>query len=360
MNAFLLPRALAFAAGCAAAWLATGCGAPDVVSRVDAYHAAVHATVAAEVTGLGPRRGAPARERSFPRLRERRLDVGDERIGLLDFLSLQGCRLGELAGHRNSPLGRVMVGTRRLAYEVDVLLAGEACLEGLDREPRLRLGALLERKRRELPRHVWNALWTDSELDPYLSREAPPAPDDWDAYGTWALVELARSLDTLGSVRDARAIEATLGELRRAAPAGGLLRAVDAVGHHLGSVAELLGALDTPGCRGATRRLARIFQTTYLDLQPELARLDRRGAEVIEALAGLYTASAAEVEAPPSMARYHREQLGLEGDEALFARYRRAVARHARAWEAPLRACGLLPTPPSVEAHRSVARPEAA
>jgi hypothetical protein len=341
MHAFLLARALAFLAGCAVAWLATGCGAPDVVSRTRAYHGAVHALVG----GAAEPAGYPARERFYPRLRERRLAVAEERIGFLDFLSLQGCRLGELVGHRNSQLGRVMVGTRRLAYEIEVLTAGEACLPGLELDQRLELAALLERKRRELPRHVWNAVWTDGPLDPYLSREAPPSPDDWEAFGTWALLDLERALGRIGSAADAATLEHALADLRRAAPAGGLLRALDEVGHHLGSVATLLEreTHDASACRGATRRLAHLFRDTYLPLQGELTRLDRRGHEVIAALEGVYRASAAGVTAPEAMARYHRERLALEGENALFERYRRAVVRHARAWPPTLEACGLLP-----------------
>lgn len=356
MNRFLLPRALALLGGCAAAWLLSGCGAPDVVSRAAAYRAAVQETAKGAAPGDGasatPLRPSAPPERLYPRLRDRRLPVTDFRIGFGEFLSLQGCRLGELAGHRNSQLGRVMVGTRRLAYEIEVLVAGERCLPRLELEERLKLGALLERKRRELPRHVWNAIWTDSELAPYLSREAPPSAEDWGAFGTWALADLGRSLDHIGGVRDAEAIERALSDLRQAAPAGGLLRALHEVGQHLEVAADLLERHGARTCRGATRRLAHLFQDTYLPLQPELSALAREAREVLGALDRVYHATAAQVEAPAAMARFRTERLSLDREDALFGRYRAVVVRHARSWAPVLEACGLLPRAPVRTASR--------
>ena len=141
---------------------ASACGAPSPESRLDAYRDAVARVVA-------PQRAAP--ETEAPRLpgrRERRLEVGDYRIGLLDALNLQECRLGELVVQRNTLLGRVMVPSRRLVYELEVLEAADVCLPELDDRRSVELGELMDRKRAELPRHVWNAVWEKSELCDYL------------------------------------------------------------------------------------------------------------------------------------------------------------------------------------------------
>ena len=73
---------------------ASGCGAPGSLERLDRYHERVR-----EALGTSAPASYVAGERFLPR--RRALPVRDERIGLLSFLSLQGCRLGELAGYRN-------------------------------------------------------------------------------------------------------------------------------------------------------------------------------------------------------------------------------------------------------------------
>jgi hypothetical protein len=316
------------------------CGSPGVVERTRSYHAEVHDAVGGDAV----LRAYEGGERLYPPLRERRLDVTDERIGVLDFLALQGCRLGELAGYRNSPLGRVMVPTRRLAHEIEVLDAAAECLPGIeDPERRSRLETLLARKRGELPRHVWNALWTDGELERYLATERLPEAGRWSVYATHSLVAVGRHLDrsALG-VGDVRALEASLGELRGARPAGGLLRALDEVGHHLEAVAVLLEGSGAGDCSATRRRLVRVFRRTYVNLQPELARLDRRGREVVEALSDALGASARGTEVPVAMQRY-RERLDPEDEDSLWSRYRRAVLRHAEAWQPTLRHCDVHP-----------------
>ena len=42
--------------------------------------------------------------------------LSNREVSLFEFLALRGCRLGELAGDRNSQLGRVMVPSRQLIY----------------------------------------------------------------------------------------------------------------------------------------------------------------------------------------------------------------------------------------------------
>ncbi len=326
------------------ATLALGCGVPDVVTRTADYRAEVEVAAGREAPG-----DDGAGERFYPRLRDRRLPVAEERIGFLDFLTIQGCRLGELAGYRNSPLGRVMVPTRRLGYEVEVLMVAASCLPTLDEgddELRMELVGLIQRKQRELPRHVWNALWTNEELASYLVSEMPPQTGRWDRYASDALSDLGLALASPpNSVEATRRIEATLGELRNASPGGGLLRALDRVGSHLDAIAQVLEGQQDAECSGANRRLTRVFEARYLTLQPELTALDREARSVIVALAALYHRTEAPVAAavPAAMQRYGREQLDLDAPDALWSTYRRGVVRHARAWAPVLASCGRLP-----------------
>jgi hypothetical protein len=324
-----------------AAWLCfSGCGAPNVTERIEDFHDRVQAAL-----GVGSQRTEyVAHGRFLPRDRERRLEVRDERIGVLTFLSLQGCRLGELAGFRNSPLGRVMVGTRQLAYETEVLAVGEPCAVGLaDSEERAELLALLGRKRAELPSRVWNAVWTDSPLDVYLGSEEPPRADAWDTYGLGALRRVSHAASRVDSPEDARRLEEALGSLRFVAPAGGLLRAIDRVRHELDGLAELLESEVMASCTTAARRAARVFASAYPGIQVQLSQLDRVTRGALEQLDRIYASTAAGVVPPLPMQRYAARKLDFRSEAALFGRYREAVARHAEAWGPVLAMCGVLP-----------------
>lgn len=68
----------------------------------------------------------------YPALRNRLQPLSEFDIGLLDFLSLQRCELGYLAGKRNSVLGRVMTHSQRFLYEVNIIRAIESCQIGSD------------------------------------------------------------------------------------------------------------------------------------------------------------------------------------------------------------------------------------
>ena len=139
-----------------------------------------------------------------------------------------------------------------------------------------------------------------------------------------------------------RALEASLGELRGASPAGGLLRALDEVGHHLDAVALLLEGSGADDCNATRRRLVRVFRQTYVNLQPELAHLDRRGRDVVEALSHALATSSRGIELPEAMQRY-RARLDPDGEDSLWSRYRRAVLSHAEAWQPTLQHCNVHP-----------------
>jgi hypothetical protein len=286
---------------------------------------------------------APASTR-LPRRRERALAVEDRRIGMLDFLALQGCALGELAGYRNSPLGRVMPPTRRLVYELEVLEAGETCLGESDGERGERLRSLLDAKRGDLPLHVWNALWSGPELEGFLSLRGEPGlglPDE-DAQASLGEIQRRLEREVIRS-EDAVAIEAALGRLRDEPPLGASLHRMAAARHHLEEVAAWLELEPAGPCRGRAVTLARAFREGYLPLQPDLARLDQSVAETLPTLEAIHRRVAGRVTPPDPMAAYGRAWLGTEQADGLRSGYRAAVLRHAAAWEPVLRACGVLP-----------------
>ncbi|MDJ0787467.1 MAG: DUF3080 family protein [Myxococcota bacterium] len=317
--------------------LATGCRAGLDETLGDYERSVARALGTPEVEAYEPTPLAP------PRPRERRLPVESERIGVFDFLSLQGCRLGELAGLRNSPMGRVMEDTRRLAYEIEVRTAADACLIGLEEPRRGRLAALVETKREALPRHLWNATLGGEELESFLSPSPPSALRT--GSGLAALREIQRILEAgVDQADDARRLEQALAELTRAEPIGPQLRALDRARHSLEGVARIVLTAPAEACEVPQVRLSRAFQESYLAaVQPAIAAVDQQALPVLMALEEIVGQLIRDVTVPPETRRYLERVLAVSGSDSLWARYRASLRLHAAALEPVLRSCGVLP-----------------
>lgn len=121
----------------------------------------------------------------FPPRRERRQEVHDLREGLIDVLRLRQCDLLPLISERNSNLGRVMTPSQSLQYELRFLPAIHHCEQIISGriidEPEL--SPLLERvqeirrhKEKQLPKVIWNSVYTTPEMEQQFSRSASPLP----------------------------------------------------------------------------------------------------------------------------------------------------------------------------------------
>ncbi len=332
-------RAIRVATVAVALLAASACGAPELTDLLERYRERVEQSSGSVVVleDAGPPR--------LPRPRERVLPTADLRMGALDFLALQGCGLGSLAGFRNSPLGRVMVPTRRLVYELSVLDVGHVCAAELEPPRRERIEALLAAKRDELPVHLWNAVWGDSELARYLAAGRAPGLDAADGDDLASLASLRRRLEEpLDGAATGEAIETALAPLRDEEPLGATLHALDAAGRVFDAVRRVLDQVDEVGCGTQRAKLTRAFQQTYLPLQPPLAPLDRRAADALPELDRIFRASAERLDTTPaSMRHYHEVVLDPDAPGGLWQRYRAATLAHAAAWGPTLRACGMLP-----------------
>lgn len=319
---------------------ALACGPPSVSEKLEAYHAAVGQIVASGEMG---RDADPAAVR-LPARRDRRIEVSEHRVGLFDFLALQGCRLGVLVGERNSQLGRVMVPVRRLVYESELLEAGDACLAGLGERRREEIAGILEQKRDELPQHIWNAVWVGGEMEGYLAamRGDPAFLVDPEQSAEGVLHEIGRVLERrpFGS-RDARDLEGALSGLRGQPVAGALVIGMERARIHLEEISDLLGRVEPAGCGRTERRLVEVFQRHYVSIvQPELVELDREAGPIVDGLARVYRASRP-ASVPASMQGFYETVLSPRG--GLRSGYRAAVVRHASSWSPTLVACEAIP-----------------
>ena len=103
-----------------------------------------------------------------PQRRDLTLELSDQRIGILEFIRLYNCQLGQVIGERNSVLGRVAPASQRVFIELDFLRFAPACVSLLRSRENHELADKLENahavKRKELPRLLWQATLGSDEF----------------------------------------------------------------------------------------------------------------------------------------------------------------------------------------------------
>jgi hypothetical protein len=311
------------------------CGEPTATDRLRYVRTGVEQLVRRDA----PR--PPDRPVLLPARRERMLTVPEHTIGPFDFLATIGCRLSEVVAARNSSLGRVLRPTRRLAYELDVILALETCIPTLGAERAERLSRILEERQAALPRHVWNALWLDEEVERFLSS------------GPAALIggrsrrdggrQLAMAAAALRS-RDVDALEDALEQLRDDPAAGPRLREASGTTRELEAIAALVSSVPVERCSAVARRLVVLFTERFVPVRGALAELDRDAHVLVSGLRAAFDA-VGEVEPDAAMRAYRLATTGNGEAPGIEEALRSAIVAHAEAWSGVLGACDSLPGP---------------
>jgi len=297
----------------------------------------------------------------LPRTRDRRLSVSAFEIGLLDFLSVQGCSLGELVGYRNSSLGRVMPDSQRLVYEIDFVDSVDRCVPRLDPQSDVelihQLSTVRDRKYAEIGIHFWNAIFAGPEFGQLFSASAAlPNPDQVDQ--TPAALAASQQLLALLSHSDPRAapalaldraqLESALAQLS-AGGAGGQLRQRIAVLQdtlvratlmlNQATDARAICPMQRPTERGRTLR--NVFDLFFAgDIQPYAVPIFNHGVLLLDALTALRERGA--VSPPPAMQGFWQQALGTDKSSE-FGRFKRVWQGHIKAWQDALGACQLMP-----------------
>ncbi len=316
-----------------------GCGRDDpAADLLEDYRSRVERVLEAP----SPVRASAVPE-AWPRARDRHLDVPPQRIDLIDFLRLNGCGLGALAGMRASSLGRVMTPPERLRYELRFTQAGQRCLDGLEGEAdealRTFLSDALELKRAAFGAVIFNATLGSDALAQHHGLDVraldPGALAGAGDVAIAAVHELAvRAAGEGGGAQEDW--HAPWQALEASRYGGRLHRSLVLLERDLGAVAELieegrsLCPLGSPS--DAVNILANVFRNVYVArVQPYMAGVESGASRFDAALDRLIAAQRAPV---PQVLEPTPVQRSLNA-------MRRARDRHTRAWQQLHRACGL-------------------
>jgi len=286
---------------------------------------------------------------AMPRMRERRLELTDLEMGVVDFLSLYGCELQVVVGERTSVLGRVAHPGTRMAYHVRFIEAARDCLPRIDSEGRAeRVREAMEAKRESLPRALWNGIWATEEIQSFFTRTSgtlPPAPETADFRNAEAHAErilgiiLALRRGHLG--QDLSAVTNVYEHWQSRPLMGQLLRSAVALTARLQDATALIESRlrAEAVCSTGNNGYERFFRLHYLDgLAKRLRFVRNQQARLVPLFRQLVDAPGVRV--PDAMTSFVRHNLESGAGNSVWSQLDEAVRDHVGAWNRLLIECG--------------------
>ncbi len=347
---------------CLSLWL-SACGKPEAQTLLEDYADSMSNVLATAIPldFEAAVRAIPA----LPEKRQRTLDTPDMREGMLDVWDFQQCGMMHLIAERNSSLGKVMLPSQKMRYELRFLAALQRCLvtmqalsapDKAQQDFIARLLTIAQLKQQNLAKEIWNGLYRSDEISQHFARGQTPLPLTAGQSGN--VLRALTQLHTLAGLHDKTplALPAWLDEIEAVYYAfyssefgAQLLPALAMLTHALHQTAV---ALETrlqaaPFCHSGHRPrraeiLRNIFQKYYAgQVQPYMALIQREGQEWLR----LHDEIMHRLPAPKAMQAYQQRVLSLSAANSLWRQWETASRRHTRAWQEILGQCEMMPGP---------------
>ncbi|WP_084644816.1 DUF3080 family protein [Oceanobacter kriegii] len=286
--------------------LLSGC-VSTTEDQLDEYPERMARALSLEDQAAGPTSEYAVPER--PSARALRIGLAAPDIDLLDFLSLNQCRLGAVVAQGNSVLGKVAAPSQVLHQQRDFINWGPECVEQLrEDKPELAqaLASALQLKHQQRLALWWNAWLGGEEWQALTARSAPlldwQQDNDGHISATLAALDYALALGermaaetdwkTAHIEYDADVFEQQLQSLLLGESIGRWARTQQQLTHRLNRVADLLEYRLTqrPLCPTGRKTpdadiVQNVLHKFYLTgLQPYMSRNDRLGGALLQRL----------------------------------------------------------------------------
>ena len=276
----------------------------------------------------------------IPPKRARKQTLSQFDIGLLDFLSLQQCDVGAVAGRKNSILGRVMPDSQRFLYELDIIRAIESC-DVKDENLAKSLHHVAQQKRLELPVAFGNAVFNGEEIDAFFSLSNGFLPLNYSTENQQELLNALNRLIFIGKhltelpLVDGDVFENDLKILMNSEYGGRLLYSLSRISSYLNQVSSKIGTLDVAVCGAPLMYLKQQFKRHYVQtIQPYMGRLNSSAYEVLPLLNQLAQLSVLNEELS-----YFMNQFSLIETNSGWMNYQKASQVHAKQWNGLFDTC---------------------
>lgn len=311
----------------------------------------------ARVLELNARTSPLMEVQTFPRTRDRRIDIEEIKINMLDFLSLYGCELQVVIGERNSAMGRVMTPLNDLRYQLRFIDKAGQCLPEIEQEKlKTALSRAIQQKKASLPQYFWNAVWADEPMAELMSQSSGfyQQGETHVSPGTLSadLKHAREVLQNLNSVSPDAALE-KMGRIQQRwvfdHSGGQLINSVRLLITRLNDASALLKRkIDgKPLCyqgrpNPQAERVKGVFFNVYIArIQPYVSTVSRDGEQVFGSLAALARAQKSDM--PAAFEPYYQQVLNINNNTSLWHQFDLAIKQHTERWQALLRQCGMQP-----------------
>lgn len=295
----------------------------------------------------------------IPRTRDRRVEVPELDINMLDFFSLYGCELQVVVGERNSSMGRLMTPLNQLRYDIRFIAAAQQCLPDIGKlELKKSLHQAIEQKQQRLSLTSWNAIWAGEAMAELLSlSKGHFIIEDETSLELGQLVAgLTLTRDTIKQLLKTKQnvdLE-PLGKVQQqwtfGHQAGQLLNSAKLLTSSLDEATALIEKRlqSKPLCYLAkpnqqAKRVEGVFFQVYIArIQPYISAVSRAGKQVFGLLDDLATLQSHAM--PDSFKQYYRQIIDRSNKTGIWRQFEQAINGHTKSWQALLKQCGMQPT----------------
>lgn len=306
-----------------------------------------------DVDAQSPEKSSPA---VWPRVRDRRVNIADIDINMLEFLDLYGCDLQVVVGERNAILGKVMQPLNRLRYSLRFIREAGICIEHIDDESlQQTLAEARQQKRQQLPAEIWQASWASEEMAGLFSHTASPVAVNKSLAASQQLAEdfvyLQQTSDALLSDVNKTALN-RWGDIHQRwqyqDDLGALIKSAQQLTQMLNAGSALLEQRlqDKPLCYQSkpnprAHQLQGVFFKVYIGhVQPYIAQVSQHRDALLPA-ARKFANQQTDI-APPAVKKYWQRYL-FDTPESIWPAFDTALKNHTQHWQDLLDQCGMRP-----------------
>jgi hypothetical protein len=300
---------------------------------------------------------------ALPSKRERLVQTTELRENLWDVLDFRQCDMLKLISERNSSLGKVMLPSQKMRYELRFIKTLQNCRETLNaiEKPddtqlafQSRLEVIYQTKRDNLPLEVWNGIYGSNEIEQHFKIGKLPLSLTADNNGhvQQALDQLAElaiisQSDSITLPDWLDKVEAPYEAMHNSEFGSQLLSSLAMMTQTLDRTAEAIEArlkhkpFCFPGHQPThAKTLNNVFQKYYAGkVQPYMAVIQRQGNPWFT----LHDELMSQLLAPPAIQNYRQQVVGISVKSSLWGKWVQARERHTKAWQKILGQCNMMP-----------------
>lgn len=304
----------------------------------------------------------------FPEKRERTIKTVELRQGFWEVLDFRQCDMLSIISERNSLLGKVMLPSQKMRYELRFFDALKTCKALVAAIPdpddsqlafKLRLDEIYQLKAANLPAEIWNGIYASDEISKHFKTGAQPlllkqSPEQSNHERIQLALERLTYLSSLSKRETSELpnwldnIEDEYAVFHHSDFGSQLLATLPLLTTTLNKVAS---AIETRLKRKAfcykghqpqrATVLSNVFRKYYVaQVQPYMAILEQQGKPWVEAHDVIMT----KLPTPTQVQQYQQQVLSLQNPDSLWNQWVAARNRHTKAWQTILGQCNMMPS----------------